>query len=197
MRVYRGGLEFLTMIVVFGFVLYPGIFEFLRDVFGVSSTPLVVVEVALPAVVGLVIGKYWAAGLAINQVVWFFVDLARGHNYAASDWHSHTGLQVVALALYTLLTAFVIAVGVWIRRRWRPPVGQDRVGARLAKIRRSWVFSARVTWREMLPFIAVAAAFWIPTIFTSGMINLTMWIAGVAAYFGGVIYLRRRAAKSA
>jgi len=192
----RRALEFLQPVVVVLFLVYPAILEIGHDGFGNSSPLWIVVEILLPVVVGLTIGRYWATALAVSEIVWFFIDLARGRTYAVRDWHEHTGYEVAALVLYALLVALLIALGVWIRRRFfRQQGAVDRAETRRANIRAWPVFSSPVTTRELLPFIACAAILFIASFFTSGATSLLTLGAAAAAYFGGWFYLHRRATR--
>jgi hypothetical protein len=186
--------SFLQPVVVVLFLAYPEIASIARGDQGLSS-PWIAGEFVLPVVLGFVVGRYWTAALAPSVAVWFFVDLARGRYYAVHDWHQHTGFEVVAMLIFVAIFAALVALGVRVRRRLSRPPERDPMVDKLAAVpprsRRRPVSGRDLRW-----FIAGAVVLFAASLFMSGIANLVTATAAVILYFGGWLFMRRRAGKS-
>lgn len=187
--------SFLQPLIVVLYLVYPAIQGITQD-YGSFSLWWTVGVLVLPVALGLSMGRYWVMALAISAAGWFFVDLARGRSYAVEDWHRHTAYEIVALVLYVVIIAALIAFGVWLRRRFARPLGHDWVADKVTARRAQFAPRSRLTTRDLRWCIAGALALFGGSLLTTGIAARLLIGASLATYFGGWFYLHRQATKA-
>jgi hypothetical protein len=178
-------LEFVQPVAVTLYVLYPGLFWIWPS--DGSALPFAVAVLG-PVVLGLLIGRYWAALLAFTEVLWFALGVVKGRQVELHDWHDHTVFEVIALGLAVTCEGLLVAVGVRLHRA----LGR-RIGALPPSSPR--VARPRLPFRALRPVIVPSALLMLGGALLPEPAGAVASAAGVATYFAGWFVLQRRFAR--